>query len=505
MKMPFITRPNSWVSQDAAATTQLTYGLQLNPAPLTVSLQGRDPVLGSLQFVLTNPTASPINLSSVDFTIQVGTASNNLTTSTETIGTSVSDPTDWQIQSPGTVTSGPATYTLQPQTGSSVSLAAGASVIVEIFDFPTILNPGNSNIAIKEVAGGIGFATFEVTTFPTGFYFNGLSATIQSGSQLLPIAQVGAGASIILVWNCSIVDLASIAIFYSNAAQGQQKAIPTVAGLWTSPALSADTIFTVVVMVSVAGGSPLTAALSTSVAVQNPALIAASITAGQATVSGPTLLNGTLGVTGNSNLGNLNAVNLGVSAATNLADTGVNGSLTVNGASSLAAATVNSSLAVLGLATLTGGLQLGGPLAALQTPVQIQPGSYGAAATDGFISGYTFYPYGQSLVPPVWYTISATSGNITQEAFAITIPLFDGHANYQGQIFQSGSFLLPVQKGNSFEISTNSTPNINPNIIFYWIPLGASATPEEMAALRMGDAQPPKQADPMFHEKKGRS
>ena len=222
--MPFITRPNSWVSQDAAATTQLTYGLQLNPAPLTVSLQGRDPVLGSLQFVLTNPTASPINLSSVDFTIQVGTASNNLTTSTETIGTSVSDPTDWQIQSPGTVTSGPATYTLQPQTGSSVSLAAGASVIVEIFDFPTILNPGNSNIAIKEVAGGIGFATFEVTTFPTGFYFNGLSATIQSGSQLLPIAQVGAGASIILVWNCSIVDLASIAIFYSNAAQGQQKA-----------------------------------------------------------------------------------------------------------------------------------------------------------------------------------------------------------------------------------------------------------------------------------------
>ena len=35
--MAYITRPNSWVSQDAAATTQLTYALQLNPAPLTVS------------------------------------------------------------------------------------------------------------------------------------------------------------------------------------------------------------------------------------------------------------------------------------------------------------------------------------------------------------------------------------------------------------------------------------------------------------------------------------
>ena len=191
--MSTLARPNSWVIQDGASTTQLTYALQLNPAPLTVSIAGRDPVLGSLQFVLTNSTASSVAVDSVEFTIQVGTATTDLTPSTANVNTSVSDSTNWQIQSPGTITNGPATYTLQPATGSSVSIPTGASVVVEIFDFPTVQNPGNSIITIKEIAGAIGFTSFQVTTFPTGFYFNGLSATIPSGSELAPVAQVGAG------------------------------------------------------------------------------------------------------------------------------------------------------------------------------------------------------------------------------------------------------------------------------------------------------------------------
>src|SRR5580698_6571338 len=82
MKMAFMTRPNSWIVQDEAPTTQLTYALKLNPAPLTVSIAGRDPVLGSLEFVITNPTLSPIEVTSITFTIQVGTQSTNLTPST---------------------------------------------------------------------------------------------------------------------------------------------------------------------------------------------------------------------------------------------------------------------------------------------------------------------------------------------------------------------------------------------------------------------------------------
>ena len=69
----------------------------MNPAPLTVGLAGRDPVLGSLQFVLTNLTASPISVSSVEFTVEVGTESSDLTPSTANVGTSISDSTSWLI------------------------------------------------------------------------------------------------------------------------------------------------------------------------------------------------------------------------------------------------------------------------------------------------------------------------------------------------------------------------------------------------------------------------
>jgi microcystin-dependent protein len=275
--MATISRPNSWVSQDAAVTTQFTYALQLNPAPLTVSISGSDPVLGSLQFVVTNPTASAISLNSVTFTIQVGTDSSDLTTSIATVGTSVNDTTNWQIQPPGKVTSGSAVYTLAPMTGSSVSVAAGASIIVQIYNFPTVENPGNTTIGIKETAGAIGFTSFLVTTFPSGFYFNGLAANVQKGSQYIPVAQVANPATVTLTWNSSVVDLASFTIYYSNAVQGQQTATPSDTGLWTSGPLSADTVFTIVVTVSVAGGSPLTAALSTTVAIQNPDLIAHSL------------------------------------------------------------------------------------------------------------------------------------------------------------------------------------------------------------------------------------
>src|SRR5271166_198276 len=145
------SRPNSFVTQDTGGATQLTYALQLNPAPLTVSVDGRDPVFGSLEFVITNGTASPISVSEVDFTIQVGTDSSNLTPTTANVGTSVSDTTNWEIQSPGTVTSESATFTLTPVTGSSVTLAAGHSVLVLIDGFQTVSDSGNTTIKVKEI------------------------------------------------------------------------------------------------------------------------------------------------------------------------------------------------------------------------------------------------------------------------------------------------------------------------------------------------------------------
>ena len=66
--MSLTSRPNSWVSHVGTTATQLTYALRLNPAPLTVSISGRDPILASLEFVITNPTSAPIQLTSIIFT-----------------------------------------------------------------------------------------------------------------------------------------------------------------------------------------------------------------------------------------------------------------------------------------------------------------------------------------------------------------------------------------------------------------------------------------------------
>ena len=271
--MSLTSRPNSWVSRVGATATQLTYALRLNPAPLTVSISGRDPILASLEFVITNPTSAPIQLTSIIFTLRVGSTGDSITSSVANAGALTSDQTNWQVQIPGPVSSGPADFVVLPATGTG-SLPAQSSLVVELYNLPTVENPGNSTVSVKEVlAGGLtGFTSFLVSTFPTGFYFNGLSATVESGSTLVPAAQVATGASVTLVWNSSVVDVNSFTIYYSTGANGQQKATPSDTGIWTSPPLASDTVFTIVVTVSVEGGSPLSAALSTSVARSRSAL-----------------------------------------------------------------------------------------------------------------------------------------------------------------------------------------------------------------------------------------
>lgn len=342
--MSMHSRPNSWVAKDDAATTTLTYGLQVNPAPLTVSIAGESPVMGSLAFVVTNPTNSPVAVTSVSFSFSVGVATDgtNLTASTANVGTQVSDTVNWMIQSPGTVTSGLATYTLKPQVGTSGSIAAHSSLVVQIFNFATVQNPGNTTLTVKEVIGqSSGFVNFQVTTFPTGFYFNSLAANVASGSLLTPVAQVAAGTPVTLTWNSSIVSLTSFQIYYSSASQGQQKASPTDTGEWLSPPLTSDTVFTVVVTVAIEGGAPLSASLATAVAVQNPALIAASITAGAATINGAITATG-LTVNGSASVtGNIKAASLNVSGATALGNVTAD-NLNVGGISTLGAVTAQS-------------------------------------------------------------------------------------------------------------------------------------------------------------------
>jgi hypothetical protein len=367
--MSLHSRPNSWVAQVDAGAASLTYGLQVNPAPLTVSVLGDDPVHGSMEFVITNPTSSPIAVTSIRFIIPVGTDASNLTPTTAGILTGVSDSNTWQVKSPAPTTSGTATYSLEPKTGSTGTIDARASVVIQIFNFQTIQAPGNTTVTVKETIGSANnFVTFQVTTFPAGFYFNGLVANVQQGSELVPIAQVATGTAVTLVWNSSVVSLSSFAIFYSTARSGQQKATPPDIGTWVSPPLTCDTVFTLVVTAAVAGGVPLTAALSTVVAVQNPDIVAGNLTSPQATLgkldvtgaitagtltSGNTTITGILTAGGIAALGKVNADSLELTGALTALSVHSTGDATIDGSVNAKSGAVNAgTLGVTGKSTL---------------------------------------------------------------------------------------------------------------------------------------------------------
>jgi hypothetical protein len=303
--MTTIARPNGWVVVEDDPATTLTYAARVHPAPLTASVPHRDPTLGSLVVVITNGTPSDVEVASVIFTITVGQPGIEgvpLTPTTEGVKAEVSDTTTWTFSGPSSViTSGTADYVLGPATGSTATLAAGASVYVEIYDFETVRVVSTSSVEIAEAIGTSEpvFTSFDVSTFPDGFSFDGLTVNVPSGSALVPVAQVPAGTAVTLTWNSSVVDTASQTVYWSNATAGQQQKTPTKLGEWSTPPLTSDTVFVVVVKAQGSGDEPLEAALATGVSVQNPALVAGSVetpelTAGSAAVNGPLTANGVL-------------------------------------------------------------------------------------------------------------------------------------------------------------------------------------------------------------------
>jgi hypothetical protein len=317
------SKPNSWVSQVATATTQLLYALQVDPAPLTVSLPENDPTLASLQFVITNPTGAAVPVKSISFTLEVGTGTP-ITPTTDKVQVALSDSADWTVSTPGKITSGTATYTLLPKSGASYSLPANASVALQIYQMQTVTTPGTSTIVVKEVIQGAspGFTSFLVTTFPAGFFFNSLAASVPSASNLVPVAQVNTGTPVTLTWNTSVVDTNAFTIYYTDASGQQQAPPPALVGEWVSPPITCDTVFTVVVTIEGPGGQKLPASLSIAVSVQNPSLVAASVQSGQLAVAGNATVGGTLGVTGPATLGNVSVGGmLGVNGNTTLATT----------------------------------------------------------------------------------------------------------------------------------------------------------------------------------------
>jgi hypothetical protein len=156
--------------RDAGDSVQLTYEHLATPWPLTQSVEHEDPLIASLQVVITNQTESSVEVDGIDLIVQVGQGAA-LTPSTSGIETYGSDPSDWAFIGPSgpPVTYGSATYTLTPveQYGTFES---GDSLVVVLGNFATVPRAVTTTVWIREsVHGGTpGFTSFSVTTFAPG-------------------------------------------------------------------------------------------------------------------------------------------------------------------------------------------------------------------------------------------------------------------------------------------------------------------------------------------------
>ena len=502
-KKQYRTIPNRWVSVQLDATTQLTYAPLVNPAPLTASVLGGDPVIGSLEIVITNQSGATLQLSQVDFNIQVGSGAS-LTPSTANVLYTLSDTTTWSISGPSsTVTDGIATYSITPAQGLSAPLANGASLVAQIYDFQTNTTAGTSTIGIQETIGSdVNNSSFQVTTFPSGFFFDTLSVAMLQGSSFVAVAQVPFNTNVALFWNASVVNSGAVKIMQSTV-NGQQTFTPTLLNEWTTPTpIQTDTIFTVqITTTATPGGVPLVASLSTSVAVQTPVLVATTLTvSGLSTLTGAVTAGpvtaSSLTTTGSVSAGSTATGTLNVTGATTLAGATVTKSLQANQGLSASSASVTGGLTVQALATLQGGLNaLGGPLAMLTRTQRINPGSY-TASTDGFVVGVMRNASTTNYAQLSNGIIYGSIDGMTWRATGGNVAFFNSSwTKYAGP--NANSFCMPVRKGAGWSISVwlNGTNEVNPITEFYWIPSGTTSS--SLSLERHGDAEPPEEMRPL--------
>ena len=365
-KKQLLDLPNRWISIDPNSNTVLTYAPQVNPAPLTVSLPGKDPKLASLEIVITNETDDPVAVSSISITFNVGD-SNALMQTTQGVNYAVSDGQSWNVTPPPSpVSSGEATYKLGPKVGSSVTLPSNGSVVLQLYQFQTIIQPSSVTVTVKESLANLdpAFAYFQITTFSDSFYFNSLSVTVADGSSYAPVAQVPLNTRVTLLWNASVMEVTAFDVFQSTAAGPAPPQKPNKVGEWLSPPLTDNTVFTVKVRANLPGGAPVVASLCTSVGVQDPAPILSALT-----VNGPTTLAKTLTAADISASSSVIAASVTASGA--VSGQSVTASGAVSGAQgSFVDAVVTSSLTAQNL-TVNGTLVGNGPAQLMQQPVAL--------------------------------------------------------------------------------------------------------------------------------------
>ncbi len=448
-----------------SSNTFLAYALDILPDPLQASPTTGNTVYAALTFSISNNSTTAVSLSKLQFQLPIGTLAQDLTASSTAIICSASPAAAWDISIDAN-----GLCTATPSSGTPISVTTDG-IIMQVYNVAVNQQTGTVSITVTETASNSGgaptnqLATFNVAKFPYGFYFTNFAANA---------AQVADLGTVTLTWQGS--DMAAYTLMYAGTSVDV-----TNDRTWTSPPLSNDTTFILTASV-VSLGTTVTSTLSTTVIVSNPDVTATSLA-----VSGNTSLQGTLGVNGAVNANNV----LTVGGATTL-----NSTLSVTGASTLSSVTVNGALNASGGittsqlissgATVNGNASIAGTLSltslqAIGTPQLIYSGNtaYGnsfTAPTDGFACGYVTGPTPNNTLALV-YLWASSNGASTSASGGNSCVAFswDGSSGTSWMNNVSGSFCLPVAKGNSFTVSGGYPSNnaVNPNYSLYWIPIGS--------------------------------
>lgn len=501
----FSTISNRWVRVQSNSTTTLSYSPQVNPSPLVASMPGVDPVVAWLEIVITNQSGRDLQVSEIDFNIMVGGA-GSLTPTTAGIGCALggSDGT-WSITPPSSIiTSGKATYSVTPVQGKSAPLRDRASLVVQIYNIQTNTVPGITTVEIVENIDSQpqGDGSFELTTFPSGFYFDSLSVNVPNLASWIPVAQVPFNTKVRLYWNASASDVKAVTVLQSTL--DGQKSFPTdKLGEWdTMNPLQTDTVFTVqLVTTATPGGVPLVASLTTTVAVHKPVLAATSITVDGTSNLGGAVTAPSIAVSDVTASRSIATADLSSTGAATFKGGAVNvGTLSTDILKTSASAQIGSTMSVAALATLFGGLSVTGPstltgsldvTGTVKFPGSLEPAGSVAifskvrtiapavykAPSDALVMGYCSSP-GVDNKACVSYVTGSTDG---MKVTAVGGNIGGFKSNWDKvQSPNHGSFLMPVRRGAEFTISTENHKDneVNAPTVFYWIPLGADVAPQ---------------------------
>jgi hypothetical protein len=463
------------------SNTLLDYALNTEPDPLQASPTTGNTVYGSLTFVVSNGGGETVEVTQIQFVLDIGTLAQDLTNDANAVLATANPSSDWSFSM---TSSG--VFTAVPATGDSVTVTTNG-IVFQLFNIPVNQQVGTTTVVVKETASSSGSspetsevrsATFDVAKFPYGFYFDNLSPSAP---------QVQDGSTVTLTWEGS--DQATYTMFWDD-----QSADVTDVRRWTSPPLTHTTSFQLQAT-AISNGETVNVDQTTTVTVADPEIDATSLqVSGLSTLQGAT----TVGTSGaNADL----TVNGGmsVSGAADLASASVSGSLSAPGTVTVGSLGVNAGLNVnggttVGELTATGtsnlkALSVTGTVQMLASPQTISPTSTQTAytvPTDGLLVVY-ISTAGISSSNKAWGKISVVTELGTFYVLAYNAKMQGGGTN------QNGELALPVRKGKSFKIKTYQNNFAAPTKQAWWFPFGAGAaaatsavrvaTPEEAATL----------------------